>query len=212
MRKILFFISLFLIAGAAWAAGEVVLVSSVRGIVTIESIGSAKTALQPFVRLKAGDRLNIADDAQVSLVYFDKGRQEIWPGGAVLVVGDAESKKMSGNAEAQFKQLPPQVTKQMNRSTPAPDGKVGMVRLRSIGPIDAMSKLEDTYKDLRAKAAATDIEPELYLLAGLFEQREYARLEKEMERISGAFPEDQSLKVLRKLYVRAVANARQAER
>ncbi|OQA34451.1 MAG: hypothetical protein BWY57_00461 [Betaproteobacteria bacterium ADurb.Bin341] len=222
MRK-LFFIVALLAAPLTWAASEVVLVSGVKGAVTLEAIGIPKTPLQPFLRLKAGDRLNIPADGQVSLVYFDRGRQEIWPGAAALLIGEQESQKVSGNAEAQFKQLPPQVTKQMQRSTPAPDGKVGAVllrenadgkvgavRLRSIGPIDAMTKLENTYKELRASAASADIEPELYLLAGLFEQREYLRLEKEMERISSAFPDDESLKVLRKLYSRAIANARQA--
>lgn len=223
MSKFLFVITLFFSANL-WAASEVVLVSSVRGGVTLDGIGSAKAELQPFLRLKVGDRLSIPADGQVSLVYFDKGRQEIWPGTAVLVVGESESQKISGNAEVRFKQLPPQVTKQMNRSTPSPaegkvgavllrertDSKVGAVRLRSIGPIDAMGKLETTYKELRAQADAKDIEPELYLLAGLFEQREYMRLESEMERISKAFPEDNSLKVLRKLYSRAIANARQA--
>jgi len=222
MRNVFFIVAL-LLAPATWAASEVVLVSGVKGEVTFEAIGIGKTPLQPFLRLKAGDRLSIPTDGQVSLVYFDKGRQEIWPGATVLVIGEQESQKISGQAEAQFKQLPPQVTKQMQRSTPAPDGKVGAVllrenadgkvgavRLRSIGPIDAMTKLENTYKELRASAASTDIEPELYLLAGLFEQREYTRLESEMERISKSFPEDNSLKVLRKLYARAITNARQA--
>lgn len=223
MRK-LFFIIAILTAPLTWAASEVVLVSGVKGAVSLEAIGIPKTPLQPFLRLKAGDRLNIPADGQVSLVYFDRGRQEIWPGATVLVIGEQESQKISGQGEAQFKQLPPQVTKQMQRSTPSPvegkvgavllresaDGKVGAVRLRSIGPIDAMTKLENTYKELRASAASTDIEPELYLLAGLFEQREYLRLDKEMERISSAFPDDESLKVLRKLYSRAIANARQA--
>ncbi len=219
----LFFIVTMLLAPATWATSEVVLVSSVKGAVTLEAIGIAKTPLQPFLRLKAGDRLSIPADGQVSLVYFDRGRQEIWPGTAVLVIGEQESQKVSGQGEVQFKQLPPQVTRQMQRSTPAPDGKVGAVllresadgkvgavRLRSIGPIDAMTRLENTYQELRASAASSDIEPELYLLAGLFEQREYLRLGKEMERISSAFPDDESLKMLRKLYSRAIANARQA--
>lgn len=211
MRNLLFSLVL-LLATNAWGAGDVVLVSSVKGGVTLEAIGSAKTPLEPFLRLRTGDRLNLPANAQVSLVYFDKGRQEIWSGSAILTVGESESQKVSGNAEVQFKQLPPQITKQMNRSTPAPDGKVGMVRLRSIGPIDAMTKLENTYKELRAKAAPEDVEPELYWLAGLFEQREYLRLESELERLAAEHSDNNSLKMLQKLYTRAIANARQSER
>lgn len=204
MLRFIFVIAAMFLSTQGWAFGEVVLVSSVKGLVTLEAAGIKKSSLQPFIRLKAGDRLNIPADGQVSLIYFKFGRQEIWPGNAVLMVGDSESKKIEGNVEAQLKLLPKEVTRQMNQTIPSPDGKVSLASTRSIADVD------EVYKKLRSTAAATDIEPELYLLAGLFERKNYTRLESEMERIAAAFPDDDALKLLRKLYSKAIADAKLA--
>lgn len=190
------------------APGDAVLVTAVQGGVSVEGIGSSKMALEAFVRLNEGDRLSLPAAGQVSLVYVSKGRQESWQGAGSVVVGDGESKVASGKPQVQVRNIPPSVAKQMNRTpVAAADGKVGMMRTRSIPTLD-LARLEREYGEMRNQTVASDILPEVYLLSGLFELKQYERIEDELKRITGAYPQDATVPVLRQLYAKALTEVR----
>jgi hypothetical protein len=147
------------------------------------------------------------------MVFVGKARQETWRGPGVVQVGAGEGKAVSGKPELTVKAIPAQVASQMNRMpTVGTDGKVGMLRLRSIPSEDALARLEGDYRDLKGRSLAGDRNPEIFLLGGLFELREFDRLEAEMTRLASIHPNDAAVTDLLRLYSRALETARQTPR
>lgn len=191
-------------------AADTNMVLSVAGDVLVENFGKA-SKVQPFSRLLNGDRVKLGADGKLTIVYVGSGRQEMWTGAGVIVAGDDQSTAVAGAPALQAKQLPKQVVQQMSR-TPLADatGKAGMVRMRAIATPDALAALEQKYRELRGQAAPDDRGPEIFFLAGLFEKNAFERLEEELARVEKAYPGDESMQLLGKLYVRAINNARQS--
>ena len=75
-----------------------------------------------------------------------------------------------------------------------------------------LESIERNYADLRQKADPGDRNPELYLLSGYFELREYERLERLLAQLGEKAPNDLELRTLKALYARAINNARTATR
>jgi len=84
---------------------------------------------------------------------------------------------------------------------------VGAVRLRAIVPPDAMQRLEKNYAALRAQTDASDRTPELYLLAGLFELKEYERIETMLAGWQRSQPADAALLAIAEHYRAAMRAA-----
>lgn len=204
---------LLLLATGGLQAAETVLVTAVQGGVTVEGIGEGKKALEAFVRLKEGDRLNLSAKSQAKLVYVGKGRQEIWLGAGAVVIGAEEGKVLAGSPQLQVLNIPPEVARQLNRTpSPGSDGRVGMMRMRSMPPLDAVTRLEQEYAELRGKTSAGDILPEVYLLAGLYDLRQYERLEGELQRIESSYRQDPALPSLLRLYRQALDSVRSPDK
>ncbi len=199
----------------SWAAGaaEVGMVTSVAGSVKLLEENKAESALMPFVKLRPGDRLTMEGAARLQLVYFDGGRQETWQGAGRLEVGAKASEAVQGGLRPEVKILPPILVKQLSK-TPSADGnvKAGMVRMRSMPSGGTLESVERHYAELRKQAEASDRNPELYLLAGYFELREYDKLDVLLRDMGTRTPDDPEVKALAALYKRAVANARMAEK
>lgn len=212
MRKYLLMAGWLLVAlGASPVlAGTPAMVLNAAGDVVVDAVGKAGK-VEPFSRLLEGDRVKLAGGSRLTLVYAGSGRQEIWSGPGVIAAGQEQSAIVSGQPDLQARQLPRQVALQMAR-TPQLDstGKTGMVRMRAIGTPEALASLEQKYQDMRSQAAPEDRNPEIYFLAGLFEQGAHERLGQELSRLREAYPGDESIQVLAKLYARAIGNARQA--
>ena len=83
-------------------------------------------------------------------------------------------------------------------------------RQRSIPAADAIDQIEATYRQLRADAAADDLDPELYLLSGLMENRQLDRVEDTLKDIIRKWPSDPQVKLLAALYRKSLRNARDA--
>lgn len=211
MRKYLMVgLALCALLVSAVRAADTSMVLNVAGDVLVENFGKT-SRVQPFSRLLEGDRVKLGADGKLTVVYVLSGRQEMWSGTGIIATGEDQSTAVSGSPSVQVRQLPKQVVQQMTR-TPLADatGKAGMVRMRAIATPDALATLEQKYHELRGQAAADDRGPEIFFLAGLFEKSAYERLEQELERVSKTYPNDESMQVLAKLYVRAINNARQA--
>lgn len=208
MRKSFLFAVALMLPVAAPA--DTVLVTALQGAVSVEAAGIGTAALEAFVRLHEGDRLTLPAGGRVSLVYVGKARLESWQGAGVVLVGETESRAVSGKPQMQVRNIPPEAARQMNK-TPIvlPDGRVGMMRMRNVPAADAITRLETDYRRMRAEADAADILPEVFLLAGLYDLRQYARIEDELKRIAGAFPNNETVRSLQALYAKAIDSARQ---
>lgn len=202
-------VCLMVLAGThAWAA-DVALVMSVQGKVTRHE-GANTVPVEAFIKLGEGDRLSLERGAQLRVAYFENGRHETWagPGGLELAAHGGQS---LGSAAPDVKSLPLPVARQLAR-TPATDreGRKAPARTRAVQAPDAMARLEATYQELRARAGADDLEPETYLLSGLFELRELDRVEKLLGDLKQDRPRSAEAALLIALYRKAVRNAREA--
>lgn len=210
--SILRLLAVLLLAGPAVSApadSGVALVTAVDGKVS-RLASAGPEAVQPFIKLKPGELLALENGARIRIIYFASKRQESWSGTGKLEITATESKGQ-GLADPQVKVLPDVLVKQIAR-TPSLDnqGRVGMVRLRSIGTPDAVAKLETGYKQLRAEAATDDLNPEIYLLAGLLELRQLDQLEKTLAELQAAYPGSMETKVLVALYQKTLKNLRES--
>lgn len=198
----------------AWAgAAETVLVTAVQEGVTLKSAGGSEARLEAFIKLNDGDRLTLPKDAQLSMVFIGKARQETWRGPGVVQVAGTEGKAVSGKPQLTVKAIPEQVARQMNRMpTVASDGRVGMLRLRSIPSEEAVARLENDYQALKKASAPSDRNPEILLLGGLFELREYERVRSELTRLASLYPADPAIANLVLLYTRALEAEAQPSR
>ncbi|CAG0992397.1 hypothetical protein RHDC4_02589 [Rhodocyclaceae bacterium] len=184
------------------------LITSLHGSVDLVT-PQGKQPLQAFTKLKRGDLLALGR-ARGQLVYFESGRQEIWNGGGRLEVLGTESRAF-GLANPEVKMLSVSMVRQIAR-TPAPDsqGRGGVVRTRAIASPEAIAKLESSYRQLRMEAVRGDLNPELYLLSGLFEMREIERVEQLLRDLQQSRPGDTEVGLVVALYQKAIKNARES--
>ncbi len=194
---------------AAGGGNGAALVTAVEGKVS-RLAPTGREPVQPFVKLGEGDVIKLERGARIRLVYFASRRQESWSGSGQLAIGAGEGKGQ-GLGEPEVKALPDMLVKQIAR-TPSLDnrGRVGMVRLRSIGTPDAVAKLESNYRQLRAEAAADDLNPEMFLLAGLLELRQLDQLERTLAELQASHPGNTEAKVLVALYQKTLKNMRES--
>ena len=198
----------FLSASAINAiAAEVGLVTVAHGQIKLQEEKSAAADLKPFVKLRSGDRITLANGARLQMVYFEGGRQETWQGAGALEVGTGASTALKGGLQPEVKTLPPILVKQLSK-TPGPDGnvKAGMIRMRSMPAGGTLESVEKNYAELRGQADPADRNPELYLLASYFELREFDKVDALLQQLGDKSPNDPEVKVLAALYKRAVGN------
>lgn len=200
-------LSLIFSVTPAFAAADAALVTSLAGKV---SRAGAEGEVEAFVKLKAGDVLTLAKDTKIQLTYFENGRQESWSGNGKLEIGASES-KANGLPAPQVKQVPMVIVKQLAR-TPSLDsqGRAGVMRLRAIPTPDAIARMEETYKQMRAEAGKDDLNPELYLLAGMLEMRQLERVEQVLADMKKDRGNDPEAKLLVSLYGKALKDVRAA--
>jgi uncharacterized caspase-like protein len=177
-------ISLLLVAtlvagGSALGQGaDVALVNLVIGEVTYVPRSGMAGSVQPFMKLRQGDRINVAAAGQVRIVFLDGGRQELWAGPASFRAGQSAAEPISGRA-AEITVLPAGVPQVMAR---IPDiiraSQLGGSQLRGVLPRQAaaglnrqtaLAQARAAYRALRQDMRADDITPELYLYAALYE-------------------------------------------
>ncbi len=197
--------AIFAWAGAARA--NEVLVTALTGEVGKLTAGGP---LVPYVRLKPGDDLRLAEGSRLKLLYLANGREELWLGPGKLAIGDAMAIG-EGMPPARIRVLSGPVVRQLAK-TPLADVAADPRprRQRSIPAADAIDQIEATYRQLRADAAADDLDPELYLLSGLMENRQLDRVEDTLKDIIRKWPSDPQVKLLAALYRKSLRNARDA--
>ena len=167
------------LCGSAFAWADVGMITQVNGDVSITTGGNTH-AVVPYVKVNTGDKLTLAQGARLQLVYFGNGRQEVWKDQGQVEVGSLDSKSAN---KPDIAQLPPLVALQLSKmAVTGQQGKAGMVRMRSMGASEALDR---QYGDLKRNSPADDTTPEVYLLSGLIEIKDYKRARSILAELDG---------------------------
>ncbi len=161
----------------AFAQSDVGLVNQLAGDVTYSS-GATNAKAQAFMKVRDGDKFNVAAGATIRVVYFQGGRQESYSGPAAFTAGTQQSSVQSGS-QPQVTTLPSGVPQKISQTPEliqiAKLGRSGGVAVRGAGAdrrLTAQQQAEvrqarDTYQQMRTTAAQDDITPEIYLYSVL---------------------------------------------
>jgi hypothetical protein len=159
--------------GAGAQGSDVGLINQLSGDVSYAGQGGSQSKAQAFMKVREGDRFNLPAGAQLRLVYFDGSRQETWKGPASFKAGIRQSEALSGQV-ADAAQLPTGVAQKIaqvpNLVQIAKLGRSGGIAVRGGGKPGRLSSEQQAevnqakanYTQMRQKAAAEDITPELY--------------------------------------------------
>lgn len=169
--------ALLLFTAQAYAQSDVGLVNHLSGDVSYAS--GAKTAkAQAFMKVRDGDRFNVAQGASIRVVYFQGGRQETYNGPASFTAGAQQSSVQTG-AQPHVTTLPSGVPQKISQTPEllqiARLGRSGGVAVRGTSGerrLTAQQQAEvrqarDIYEKMRGTAAQDDITPEIYLYSVL---------------------------------------------
>lgn len=159
-----------LVGGVASAqdAGDVGLVNSLQGDVSYQGKEGPARKAQPYMRLRHGDKVTLAAGGAIKISYTTANRQESWTGPSSFVATSSGGELLKGS-KPEIVQLPSAVPQKLARVSELMNtSRVGGLVVRSVKAQSASSKEEvaeavAAYESMRAKAAPTDVTPELFL-------------------------------------------------
>lgn len=158
---------------------DVGMLTQMDGKVEIVAGKAAKCPATAFLKVALGDKLVLGKDARVQIVYFETSRQEVWKGAGEVEIGNGEGR--SSSLQAEIRKLPPLVARQLVKTpVSGQHGKTGMVTVRSLSS-DTVESLEKQYTEFRGATADGDTTPEVFLLTGLLEMKEFERAQTLLE-------------------------------
>jgi len=180
-------------AGSALAL-DVGMLTQMDGKVEIVTAKEGKHPASAFLKVALGDKLVLGRDARVQIVYFETSRQEVWKGAGEVAIGKGEG--LSSGLQPEIRKLPPLVARQLVK-TPisGQHGKSGMVTVRALSS-DTAESLEKQYNEFRAAAAEGDTTPEVFLLTGLMEMKEFEQAQTVLERLRTTLSKNPALAVV----------------
>jgi hypothetical protein len=190
-------------AGQALAQADVGLVNLVSGEVSFVPQSGAAGKAKPFMKVREGDRFEVAAGAQVRLVYFDGARQERWQGPARFRAAKTQGTAISGKpAEVTF--LPSSVPQRIARVPELmQNAKLGGVQVRGVAPrrdtpgsAEAVREARATYEKLRKDLPGDDITAELYLYAVLSDYQLYDDMKVVVQEMLRKQPDSEDVKSL----------------
>lgn len=194
----------------SWSAlaADVGIVTALSGSVQLQEGIEPAHDIKAFIKLRENDKLTLKANTRLQIVYFEKGGQETWQGAGVLRLGSASSQLLQGNAQVARKTLPLILVNQLTK-TPALDrGRAGMVRVRAMHSPDELETLEKNYAALRKEVPAAERSPELFLLAGYFDLKEFEKLKIHLNQLVQNNPDDSEIKALQAHYAKAMELAK----
>lgn len=180
-RSILFAVLMLLIGSAAAQLRDVGLVNLVSGDVRFAPVSGASAPVKPFMRVREGDRFQLALGAQLRVVFFEGSRQERWFGPSSFRAARAQGEAISG-AATEITRLPTGVPQRIAR---IPDlmqnAKLGGIRVRGGAsgaapedkPVGTLAEARATYQVMKRALPPDDISPELFYYAALEEHAKY---------------------------------------
>jgi hypothetical protein len=150
------------------AGGDVGLVNSLQGDVSYQGKEGPARKAQPYMRLRHGDKVTIAAGGAIKISYTTANRQESWTGPSSFVATSGGGELLKGS-KPEIVQLPAAVPQKLARVSELMNtSRVGGLVVRSVKAQSASSKEEvaeavAAYESMRAKAAPSDVTPELFL-------------------------------------------------
>lgn len=191
-------------------AAEVGMVTSLSGRVELQEGTQAPRDIKPFIKLRESDKLVLHSDTRLQIVFFANGLQETWRGPGQLQLGKEASRVLKGEMPVEQKSLPLMMVRQLSATPAAQQGQAGMVRMRSLRMQTDLPTLEQTYAQLRQATPESDHNPELYLLAGYFELKEFDKIRYMLNQLTQKYPRDLEVAVLNSLYLRSIRDSSSA--
>jgi hypothetical protein len=191
-------------AGGAHAQADVGLVNLVAGDVSFVPLSGKPGKVQPFMRVRDGDRFTLPAGAQIRVVFFEGSRQERWQGPASFRAARAQGEAVNGKP-AEVVQLPAGVP---NRIARVPElmqnAKLGGIQVRGApgrsAPDAAQSQTlreaRATYEQLRKSMPADDITPELFLYSVLSDYQLYDEMKVVVDEMLRKQPGSEDVKSL----------------
>ena len=160
---------------------DVGMLTQVDGKVELVSQDAGKEPATAFLKVANGDKLILSEGARVQIAYFETSQQEVWQGAGEVEINQGQGRSATLNPET--RKLPPLVARQLVK-TPAggKHGKIGMVRVRSLCS-DTLESLDKQYQEYRRAAQPDDVTPEVFLLTGLLEMKEYGKAQSVIEKL-----------------------------
>lgn len=191
---------LFATTSLAQAQSDVALVDLVSGEVSYAGAGAARAKVTPFMKVRDGDRFNVARGAQVRLLYFQSARQEHFAGPAGFTAGRESSSVQSGS-QPRVTSVPGAVPRRIARIPELiENAKLGGVQLRGKAPArpddDALHEARALYKKLRQELPSDNITPELFLYATLSEYHRYDEMRPLAQEMLRRQPDNEGVKAL----------------
>ena len=188
----------------AQTPADVALVNKVAGDVNYASAGGSSSQVQPFMRVRQGDRFIVPSGATIRIVYLESARQETWRGPASFRAAGDQSEPF-GAARPEVSVLPPILPRRIDRFPELiRSAQLGGVTVRGGVRPSAPSREQQgeltqaraTYRALRDGSAPDDITPELYLFAALQEFGLYEDLQPLVDEMSKRQPESREARDL----------------
>jgi len=169
-------------SGVAAAPVDAALAVSVNGDVQVRGANSEQgLAATPFMKLREGDQVSVAQGGEIEIIYMASGRRETWAGpvslaihGAGTKAGDAAPARVSelGAQVGEGLQAVPVLLGQAERT------RAGQALIRGTAAEEAalsdeereeVARAKTLYKQLKKGAGKADILPEMYLAGVLLE-------------------------------------------
>ncbi|MDD5030309.1 MAG: hypothetical protein PHH58_12535 [Rhodoferax sp.] len=204
MLKLLLGYGFGLFFSMAALAADVGIVTALTGSVQLQEGIEPARDIKAFVKLRENDKLTLKANTRLQIVFFEKGAQETWQGAGVLRLGSAFSQLIQGNPQVERKNLPLILVNQLTKTPSLDRGRAGMVRVRAMHAPDELVTLEKNYTDLRKNVPASERSPELFLLAGYFDLKEFEKLKFHLDQLVQNSPEDIEIKALQAHYAKAM--------
>jgi hypothetical protein len=154
---------------------DVGIVNRVAGAVSYAPASGGTGKVQAFMRVREGDRFDLAAGAELGIVFTEGGRLERWRGPASFRAAQKSSVPLSGSP-AEVSSVPAGAPQRIAR---VPElvriAQLGGIQVRGLTPrqqasLDQQEVLRDarvTYAQMRKDLPADDITPELYLYSVL---------------------------------------------
>ncbi|MGH8518967.1 MAG: hypothetical protein ACREUE_16075 [Panacagrimonas sp.] len=180
----------------AFAQGDVALVDLVSGDVTY---GPNRAKVSAFMKVREGDRFNVARGGQVRLLYFNSAQQEHFAGPAAFTAGRESSAQQSGS-KPRVSKVPSGVPQRIARIPELlQNAKLGGVQIRSKPPAkadDALREARALYQQMRKERRKDDITPELFLYSTLSDYHRYDEMRPVVEEMLRRQPNNEEVKAL----------------
>ena len=150
------------------------LVTRFSGQAQIVNVNRTPLKVSPFMKINAGDRVEMQAGSSLKLVYFANGREEAWKDNATFEVGAEASHAIQGAPEVTSLPASAPRGRELARTQSFDTiTRIGSVRMRYLpregAQFETVAAAKRSYDAWRATAANDDLLPDVYYFSVLDE-------------------------------------------